>query len=48
MEAGYRRLLQEVELVQLDQERLLRALVRHHGLRRLLAEGLTPEGVANF
>jgi hypothetical protein len=48
VDAGYRGLLLEVELVQLEQERLLRALVRHHGLRRLLAEGLTPEGVANF
>jgi hypothetical protein len=42
------RLLIEVELVQLEQERLLRSLVAHHGLRRLLAEGLTPEGVPNL
>jgi hypothetical protein len=35
----------EVELVQLEQEALLRCLVKHHGLRRVLAEGLTPKGM---
>lgn len=41
-------LLLEAELVQMDQEALLRCLVRHHGLKRVLAEGLTPGGVENY
>jgi hypothetical protein len=36
--------LLEVELVQIEQEALLRCLVKHHGLTRVLAEGLTPSG----
>ncbi len=48
VEARHRELLLEVELVQLGQERLLQCLVKDHGLRRLLAEGLTPEGVPNY
>jgi hypothetical protein len=38
----------EVELVQLEQETLLRCLVKHHGLKRVLAEGLTPEGMPAY
>jgi hypothetical protein len=37
--------LLEVELVQLEQAALLRCLARRHGLRRVLIEGLTPDGV---
>jgi hypothetical protein len=40
--ARYREFLLEVELVQLEQAALLRCLTRHHGLRRVLYEGLTP------
>jgi hypothetical protein len=32
----------QVELVRLEQEHILRCLVKHHGLRRVLAEGVTP------
>jgi hypothetical protein len=32
-------------VVQLEQTALLRCLVKHHHLRRLLAEGLTPRGM---
>jgi hypothetical protein len=39
----YREFLLEVELVQLEQAALLKCLSRHHGLRRVLFEGLTPE-----
>jgi len=37
--------LLQVELVQLEQAALLRCLAKHHGLRRLLAEGMTAEDV---
>jgi hypothetical protein len=40
----HRERLLEVELVQLEQAALLRCLVKHHGLRRVLLEGLTPNG----
>ncbi len=42
------RLLLEVEAVQLDQMAVLRCLVRHHGLRRVFAEGLTSKDLANY
>jgi hypothetical protein len=38
----------EVEQVQREPEALLRCLVRHHGLKRLLAEGRTPLGVRAY
>jgi hypothetical protein len=41
-------LLLEVELVQLEQTALLRCLVKHHGLHRVLAEGLTPAGKPGY
>jgi len=37
--------LLEVELVQTEQMSILRCLIRHHGLRRVFAEGLSPEVV---
>jgi hypothetical protein len=43
--ALYREHLLQVELVQTEQEAVLRCLVRHHGLKRALAEGLTPKGL---
>jgi hypothetical protein len=48
VEKLYQKHLLEVELVQIEQGVLLRCLVEHHGLRRVLAEGLTPQGLANF
>lgn len=44
----YERHLLEVEAVQLEQVAVLRCLIRHHGLRRVYAEGLTPKDVPNF
>jgi hypothetical protein len=44
----YRELLLEVELVQLEQAALLKCLARHHGLRRVLFEGLTPGEVKPY
>jgi hypothetical protein len=38
----------EVELVQREPEALLRCLVQHHGLKRLLAEGRTPKGMPAY
>jgi hypothetical protein len=48
VDALYREHLLQVELVQLEQVALLRALAKHHGLRRVLLEGLTPEGIPSF
>jgi hypothetical protein len=42
VDARYRDFLRQVELVQLEQEGLLRCLLQHHHLRRILYEGLTP------
>lgn len=44
----FRELVREVDAVQKDQEEMLDALVTRHDLRRVLVEGLTPEGVANY
>jgi hypothetical protein len=44
----YRAHALEVELVQREQEALLRCLVKHHGLKRVLAEGRTPKGVPAY
>jgi hypothetical protein len=38
----------QVELVQLKQAALLRCLAKHHGLRRLLAEGMTAQDVPHY
>ncbi|HKB38160.1 MAG TPA: hypothetical protein VKD72_17060, partial [Gemmataceae bacterium] len=40
--------LLQVELVQLEQAALLRCLAKHHGLRRVLAEGMTEEDVPHY
>jgi hypothetical protein len=40
--------LLEVELVQLEHTALVRCLIKHHGLRSVLTEGLTPKAVPNF
>jgi hypothetical protein len=44
----FRKHLLEVELVQLEQAAILRCLVRHHGLKCVLAEGLTARGLENY
>lgn len=44
----FRELLREVDAVQQDQEQILTALATRDGQRRVLAEGLTPEGVKNY
>src|SRR5207253_11437992 len=41
-------LLLEVEVIQLDQMALLRCLIRHHGLKRIYAEGLTAKDLPNY
>ncbi len=41
-------LLLEVEAVQLEQLAVLRALVKHHGLRQVFCEGLSPAGLPAF
>jgi hypothetical protein len=38
----------EVEAVQFEHTALLRCLVKHHGLRRIYSEGLTPKGLPNY
>jgi hypothetical protein len=40
--------LLQVELVQLQQVALLRCLAKHHGLRRLLVEGMTEQDVPHY
>jgi hypothetical protein len=44
----YEEHLLRVELVQTEQLALLRCLVEHHGLKRVLSESLTPEGMGDF
>src|SRR5262249_41205661 len=44
----YRELTLEVEAVQLEQMAFLRCLIRHHGLRRVCAEGLTERNLPDF
>jgi hypothetical protein len=41
-------LLLEVEAVQAEQMAVLRCLIRHHGLRRVYSEGVTPAGLSNY
>jgi hypothetical protein len=48
VDALYAQHLLEVELVQVEQAAILECLNRHHGLRRVLVEGLTPKGVAAY
>lgn len=48
VDACHQELLLEVEVVQLEQIALLRCLIRHHGLRRIFAEGLTPKDLPNY
>ena len=38
----FRQHLLEVELVQVEQIALLRCLIKHHGLKRVFAEGFSP------
>jgi hypothetical protein len=48
IERLYQKHLLEVELIQIEQGVLLRCLVKHHGLRQVLVEGLTPQGLSNY
>ena len=41
----YQKLLHEVELVQIEQMAVLRCLIKHHGLKRVFAEGFSPAQV---
>jgi hypothetical protein len=44
----YRQHLLDVEQVAVEQATILRSLVKHHRLRRVLAEGLTAEGLPAY
>jgi hypothetical protein len=44
----YRQLLLQVEIVQAEQLALLRCLVRHHGLKAVFLEGLTPDKASEW
>jgi hypothetical protein len=48
MDRLHEELCLEVEAVQLEQMALLRCLVKHHGLRRIFCEGLTPKDLPNY
>src|SRR5262249_51570790 len=43
VDAAYKEHLLQVELVQLEHLAILRCLAKHHGLRRVFAEGLTEQ-----
>jgi hypothetical protein len=44
----HRELSAQVELVTIEQDAILHALMRRHGLQRVLVEGLTAEGLQDF
>jgi hypothetical protein len=44
----HRELLLQVELVTIEQSAALDSLICHHGLQRVLVEGLTAEGLEDF
>lgn len=48
IDARLRELVREVDAIQQEQEMILNALAARYGLRRVLVEGLTPEGMANY
>jgi hypothetical protein len=48
IEQLHQELLLEVEAVQLEQMDLLRCLIKHHGLKRLYCEGLTPRDMPDY
>jgi hypothetical protein len=48
MDRLHEELCLEIETVQLEQMALLRCLVRHHGLKRIFCEGLTPKDMPNY
>ena len=43
LDRRFQEFLLEVELVQLEQMAVIRCLIEHHGLKRVYAEGFTPE-----
>jgi hypothetical protein len=44
----YEKFLQKVDAVQQEQMALLRCLIKHHGLRRVFAEGFAPKDLPNY
>jgi hypothetical protein len=48
LDLRYRELMLQVELVTLELETVLHCVAKHHGVRALLAEGLTPETMRQF
>jgi hypothetical protein len=48
MDGLHEELCLEVEAVQLEQMALLRCLVKHHGLKRIFCEGLTPTDLPTY
>src|SRR5262249_2561779 len=46
--AAHQELARAADLVQQEQLALLRCLAQHHGLRKLYAEGLTPQSLLGF
>jgi hypothetical protein len=48
VDALYPEHLLEVEMVQLEHATILRCLIQHHGLRPVLAEGMTANGLPNY
>src|SRR5262249_13427466 len=48
VDAAYTEHLLQVELVQLEHLAILRCLAKHHGLRRVFAEGLTAQESAAY
>jgi hypothetical protein len=47
-EVIHQRLLLEVELVQIEQMAVLRCLIKHHRLKRVFAEGFSPEQLDEY
>lgn len=48
VDGQYHRFQLQVELVQLEQSAILRCLAQHHGLKQILAEGLTAKNLKEF
>jgi Tfp pilus assembly protein PilO len=44
----HQELLLEVELVQVEQMAILRCLIKHHGLKRIVSEGFSPGELENY
>ncbi len=44
----YQEFLLEVDLVQIEQIALLRCLIKHHGLKAVYSEGLSPDALSDY